>query len=97
MTTGQDYAQIMADVLMKPPVDDGKPDGYYAHAYLGRHAQFSGRQYRRGKNRCVECGAKTTTRDGPPDPDRHLSARERIVKNMIQPSPLLAWLKRKAG
>ena len=97
MATIKSYDTMLANVMTKPPVDDGKPDGHYAHAYLGRHAKFEGRKYRRGKNRCLECGAQNTAQDGPVDCDRQLSPRERIVKAMCRPSPLLAWLKKKAS
>lgn len=88
---------MLVNVMTKPPVNDHKRDGHYAHCYLGRHAQFVGRKYRRGKNRCLECGAFLTAGDGPPDPDRHLSPRERIAKELFRPSPLLAYLTRKAS
>lgn len=32
-------------------------DPSYRHFLLGEHGSFSGRKYRRGKNRCSFCGA----------------------------------------
>jgi hypothetical protein len=35
------------------------PPDFRAHYLDGVHSNFSGRRYRRGKNRCSFCGAKT--------------------------------------
>jgi len=90
------FDRALLDAMTKPPVDDGKPNGPYAHAYLGRHKLSKAKPYRRGKNRCLYCGAPLSADDGPVDEDRHLSPRERMIKVIYQPSPLLAYLKRKA-
>lgn len=89
-----DLSTAFYNAYTKPPVDDGDINGKYAHDYLGRHAAFTGRRYRRGKNRCW-CGAPMDAPNGPPDPFRHLSPCERIVETMMRPSPLWKYLKRR--
>ena len=92
--TGQQFDTIMIDAFTKPPKDDGDPNGWYAHDYLGRHAKFQGRKYRRGATRCRHCGARMEAPDGQPDSDRHLTMRQRIAKNLNAPNLLLKYMRR---
>ena len=44
-------------------------DVFYHGSVLGRHGDFAGRKYRRGKNRCYYCGAPLTAKDRTPVED----------------------------
>jgi len=46
------------------------------------------RRYRRGKTRCLECGAKFGQ-----GVYKQQSFAERMIDSVYQPSPFLAWLK----
>jgi len=41
-------------------------DPFFMHYFKGQHARYHGRPYRRGKNRCLWCGAPL---DAPDDPN----------------------------
>jgi len=86
----ESFSTIVMRAFTQPPQDDGDPNGWYAHAFLGRHAKFIGRAYRRGNTRCRYCGARMEANDGPPDPDRFLNARQRMQKNLASRNDLLA-------
>ena len=89
---GGAFEEAVRRTYLTPPVDDGQRDGPYAHRYLGRHATFQGRRYRRGTLRCRHCGAWLTSPDGSPDPFRHLSPLARMQHAIFTPSPLYRWI-----
>jgi hypothetical protein len=41
-------------------------DDLFTHLFGNKHKNFKGRRYRRGKNRCSFCGAKTDDRPAIP-------------------------------
>ena len=88
------FNDMVKRAFCDPPINDGDANGYYAHAYLGRHAKFTGRKYRRGRTRCLRCGATMTAEDGPSDPDRFLSHTQRLKKNLNAQNAFLKYLKR---
>jgi len=92
----EEFNRLFREVWNSPPSNDGDPNGAYAHRHLGRHNGFFGsltRPYRRGKARCLYCGAPMSWPDGLPDPHRFMTNRERLIESFFTPHPFWKHVK----
>lgn len=67
-------------------------DDWGQHA-RGRHKDFTGRPYRRGKTRCRFCGARVPANERL-DPPPYRTFREGVRQALSRPSPFYQWLTR---